>query len=399
MSCRQAFEIDLAGFLENSRRPEFAGFREHYPGCSRCAAEVRVWTDLHAALQAAAPEGIAHPSPEQLLQLAERPRSLRTEDAARLDAHLSRCAPCRDEFATFGNFDFARLESPARASVPGFSLGSWFAPLGRLFWHPAFAYALVALIAIPVVRSMLRQGELPLQSVREIAAPQTESAVAPTPAPRAPHSEFRAVLEDRDDATAAVKEDAFARREAGAREETPEPIQKKVEGSRELASAQRTQRTERVRQAADAAPLRDAVSPPEALPKNDARQEVGRALEPAAALQLGESSEGKASQGSADAHKAVPGFARSMAPPEPQHRDRGAFAEKEDSAPGTLRVEVPHHLKGEAFRVRVRAADGRREIVHHFARDEYAPVLFLEIPRDWLGRDDYAIEFLTAEDR
>ena len=50
MSCRKAFDIDLAGFLEEPRTQQFDAFRAHYPRCAACASEVRAWTELHEQL-------------------------------------------------------------------------------------------------------------------------------------------------------------------------------------------------------------------------------------------------------------------------------------------------------------------------------------------------------------
>ena len=57
MSCLKAFEIDLPGFLARPREDEFASFRDHYPRCSECSAEVRAWTELDERLRR--PVGLA----------------------------------------------------------------------------------------------------------------------------------------------------------------------------------------------------------------------------------------------------------------------------------------------------------------------------------------------------
>ena len=51
MSCQRIQEIDLAGFLASPRDAEFASFREHYPVCAECAAELRAWTELEIVLR------------------------------------------------------------------------------------------------------------------------------------------------------------------------------------------------------------------------------------------------------------------------------------------------------------------------------------------------------------
>ena len=47
----EPFEIDLPGFLARPREDEFASFRDHYPRCSECSAEVRAWTELDDRLR------------------------------------------------------------------------------------------------------------------------------------------------------------------------------------------------------------------------------------------------------------------------------------------------------------------------------------------------------------
>src|SRR5216110_346943 len=68
MSCRRAFDLDLADFVAGSARPEWAEFRAHYARCAECSAEVRAWTELHLLLQPPA----AHPAEELLLRLVQR---------------------------------------------------------------------------------------------------------------------------------------------------------------------------------------------------------------------------------------------------------------------------------------------------------------------------------------
>ena len=71
MSCRRAFDLDLADFVASSARPEWAEFRAHYARCAECSAEVRAWTELHLLLQPPA----AHPAEELLLRFeTERDR-------------------------------------------------------------------------------------------------------------------------------------------------------------------------------------------------------------------------------------------------------------------------------------------------------------------------------------
>jgi len=56
MACRKAFDVDLVACLLDAGRPEWTEFREHYPRCPECAAEVRTWTELQSSLAPPHPE-------------------------------------------------------------------------------------------------------------------------------------------------------------------------------------------------------------------------------------------------------------------------------------------------------------------------------------------------------
>ena len=72
VTCRRAQEIDLLEFLNAPQRADFENFRQHYPRCPDCSAELRTWTELHETLNdgGSAP---AHPDPEELEQFDPRP--------------------------------------------------------------------------------------------------------------------------------------------------------------------------------------------------------------------------------------------------------------------------------------------------------------------------------------
>ena len=190
MSCRRAFEIDLAGFLAEPRADAFAGFREHYPRCAACAAEVRAWTELHLRLASGAPAG--HPEPAKLLRYEDGGAALAAAERAALEAHLAGCASCRDELAALRAFDPAALGRPAAAGRRG--PGALLASLGRLLWHPAFAYALALLVAAPALYLLVGPGgpaEPVDRSLAEREAPaalpaEREPPAALTAEPEAP---------------------------------------------------------------------------------------------------------------------------------------------------------------------------------------------------------------------
>ncbi len=163
MSCRRAFEIDLAGFLAEPRAEGFAGFRDHYPRCRECSAEVRAWTELDQQLRAHAGSGAAHPSASLLARYDESPRALEPAKWVGVERHLAQCPACRDELRALKAFAPDRVRGAAPVGSFGRRLRERLAPLGRVAWHPGFAYALLALILLPTVYATvaLRFGAAP----------------------------------------------------------------------------------------------------------------------------------------------------------------------------------------------------------------------------------------------
>ena len=97
MSCGKAQEIDLAAYLVDPDRPEWAEFREHYPTCPDCAEEVAAWNRIEASLRSAGdPQQGAHPAVELLARFEEDPRALSPDEWQRVDAAHARLPPvCR----------------------------------------------------------------------------------------------------------------------------------------------------------------------------------------------------------------------------------------------------------------------------------------------------------------
>jgi len=169
MSCRRAFDLDLADFVASSARPEWAEFRAHYARCAECSAEVRAWTELHLLLQPPA----AHPAEELLLRFETERGLLPAAERRAVEEHLARCPSCNDELAALRRFDFAALEPKAAAAAaprPSFA-----ERLRRLVLHPAFAYAIVLLLLYPAL-----EGRLPSRGQQ--VAREDRQAVADRPA-------------------------------------------------------------------------------------------------------------------------------------------------------------------------------------------------------------------------
>ena len=177
MGCRRSQEIDLPAFLADPRDEAFADFRGHYPGCRDCSAELRVWTELHESLSA------RHPEPERLARYEQLPAAERAE----IDRHTVRCPGCREELAALLAFDPAWLGAAA-AAPDGPSLlerlRAALAPVGRVVWHPAFAYALVGLLLLPVVQRLASTPSAPTvdQLFSTANGPSYEGDAVPQPA-------------------------------------------------------------------------------------------------------------------------------------------------------------------------------------------------------------------------
>jgi hypothetical protein len=146
VSCRRAYEIDIAAYLADPRAAEHADFRAHYPACAACAAEVRAWTELATRLGAHAP----HPEPALLLRYEEAPAGLDAAAREAMRAHLAGCASCRDELAGLRNFASALAAQPA-STRPVRTRGGFAAALRGLLWQPAFAYIVLFAVAAPLV--------------------------------------------------------------------------------------------------------------------------------------------------------------------------------------------------------------------------------------------------------
>jgi len=171
MACRKAFDLDLVACLLDRDRPEWQAFRDHYPRCTECAAEVHTWTELHTQLE---PE---HPDAGMLLAYEDQPSQLASAERRRIADHLTSCAPCRDEIGTLRHTDIPTLVRTEMTVRP--PTRRWFPSLRGLLLNPAFAYGVVLLILAPVAWPYLREQLAP--SREQAAANAPRSSVAPRP--------------------------------------------------------------------------------------------------------------------------------------------------------------------------------------------------------------------------
>lgn len=202
MSCRQSFEIDLGAFLAEPRSAEFSGFRDHYPYCEACSAEIHAWTELHSELGAAG--NARHPEPEDLLRLAESPRTLSSQERTRIENHLRRCDSCRDELTSLQGFEFPTPEARRTPSDPARRrpFGEWLASIRRLLWNPILAYTIAALVIVPTLYTQLARkdgvrGNPTLEVVAlDQAVARREAAARPVDDAAGPRADAAVVADD-----------------------------------------------------------------------------------------------------------------------------------------------------------------------------------------------------------
>ena len=189
MSCRRILDIDLATFVADPTRSEWADFREHYPMCADCAAEVHAWTDLHLELLASGgqSQNPGHPPKGLLLAFEERPETLPPLEYQSIKRHLTACRSCPDELAALRKFDFSIFERAAPVAtrrwwIPAVDPASWArGPVAR----PVFACALAVAVLLPALFLYSQLGgrvpEAPpeLPRVARVAHPRRQPDAAP----------------------------------------------------------------------------------------------------------------------------------------------------------------------------------------------------------------------------
>jgi hypothetical protein len=382
VSCRRAFEIDLAAFLAEPARPEHADFRAHYPLCLDCAEEVRAWTELEASLQGF---GAAHPEPTALLRFEERAADLAAAERARIEAHLARCASCRDELRSLRAFPFEstaatgggsrRSRPPARRSRIG--------RVRSVVLHPAFAYAVVALLAWPAAQSLLAPSarDAVVAEVAKSAAPSADVALVDE---LAKQEKLLAERLDRPEAVGSLREVPAT---ATAVEPPPAPP------------------------APPATPLAPArpeakVEPPSPTP--------GPVQSPVLTFEV--------APGEAARAKVVPkekergasyGFAPETSAPMPAPAERASRVVEEvraradrvtalqepdaESAPARLRIELPAELRAEReILVRVRDSARLRELRERVQLEPGSASIEIALPEDWPAATSFEVELRGA---
>jgi len=182
--CRRAHQIDLLEFLAAPDFADFENFRQHYPRCPKCSAELRAWTELHQIL--AVGSGSNHPEPALLERFDRAAATFAAEDRRRIEAHLTTCAACRDELQALRHYapdHLAAADPPPPDRLRWFARGrEVFDQSIRVVWHPAFAYALVGVLLFPLLHRSV--GPTPDTSLPEPSAELASKAThAAEPAP------------------------------------------------------------------------------------------------------------------------------------------------------------------------------------------------------------------------
>jgi hypothetical protein len=172
-ACNRTSAADIAAYLDDPSAPRWRDLNEHAATCAACNAELAAWKCLRADL-AVVDE---HPSEEQLLAYAETRKSLAPDELNALAHHLAECASCRDEIVVL---ESVRIEPPPQPRMhrePA-KRASFAALIGRILWHPAFAYAVVVALLVQVFTGLDRpvsdivSTSRPSEVASDVAAPR-----------------------------------------------------------------------------------------------------------------------------------------------------------------------------------------------------------------------------------
>ena len=368
MACERSQDLDLSAFLAAPRDREFEEFRDHYPRCRECSAEVRAWTELHEAL--AAP----HPEPEQLA----RYQALPAAERAPLDLHLAGCPACREELAQLAAFEPAPLRAPAPPAEPR---RSWLAGLGRIVWSPAFAYGVALLLMIPLAQRLPSQdAQAPL--AEQVFAESVPIVVEMEQRPRA-DADLRLEESKKDEAAAPARKQ-------------PAPQAPREVAERELADEVATAEEAVVLELEADDFARNAPA------QGDAKQ---KAFEPAPMASFESHLGGKSSgrrEGGSSAFAQGAGRASAVASMDALAPSNVVRLESHRTArvpvpDSPLRISVPlppGTMPGDVW-VRVVSADGRRELRERVAEAVDGRVE-ISVPGEWLRAGSYRVELEGA---
>ncbi len=359
MTCRRAFEADLPAVLHGESAD--AEFLAHYPGCPECATEVGVWRELDGLLRTrTASHGGAHPDPETLVAFADA--TLAERARADVAHHLATCRVCADELKALAGFDPGHVAAAVRgepASRPARSA------LARIVWHPAFAYALVAVLLVPIVLERWPQMETRIAEERAPEppppAPLAEHDVAGHPLPAPPPAPLAAELRREPAPEAQVANTApVAKRRADDRPDT---------NARSARAADREARHE-----GGTAAFAGRMREPPAAPAGAARMEAERGAPRA--------------------------LADAAAPPRVlaiQAGTAAVFPPPADDEAVRLRIALPPRIGPGPVDVIVRARAGAASLRTRIT--DAANAIEVDIPPAWLRPGDYVVVLRNEDPR
>lgn len=360
-------DVDVLGFLAEPRAEEFREFRAHYPRCADCSAELRAWTELHGSLSQ------GHPAPEQLA----RYDVLSSAERNTMERHLRGCPACREELSQLASFDAAALRAvsaPAAQAEPSTPWGGRMQALGRVLWHPAFAYAALLLLAVPLLYRTASPGSGLLDTPLVFEEPASEPQFADDVAQMSPGK------------AEAPRPAALALVEA----EEALPVEKEADAAALRGAAGELGRVASA-EAEAVAPAREPSAqsqpkPASGLSEGSAAMRASKAA-PAPRSKLAADARGEAEAIRRDAP--APRFA---APPAPDVLELSARGDHFE-----LRVPLPVGTPPDGeVELRIASADGRRELRERVAlrpqagRDVPREVL-LRVPRSWFAPGSYRV--------
>ncbi len=355
MKCRRAFEADVVAALHGAAGGDDGDFLAHAEACADCAAEVRVWRELDAMLRTGAVDGTAHPEPEALVAFvddAKRAPGRRAE----IERHLTSCRVCADEVRSLRGLDAAALALPAAASPTPHPTATGGIHIGRVLWHPAFAYALVVVLLVPLLRSQMPRLREETRAVDARREPPAAKAAEPVPP----------------GAATGVVADAAPAAPPRAAPPAQAPGAATVERARQLADAESSRRTNE--------PGRGAPSAAERKEESHMHDQL-LAGEPRAAAPAGAS--------------AAAG-ARTRIVLEVQPQRPSMFAAIPPGRPVLLRIVPPGDLAPGPVAIQVRGRANQRTLDRRV--ENHADAIAVDIPADWLVPGDYAVTLQPLDD-
>ncbi|HEV7734505.1 MAG TPA: hypothetical protein VGR62_20190 [Candidatus Binatia bacterium] len=341
MTCRRAFDLDLAAYLVDPRATEWAEFRDHWPACADCAAEVAAWTALQARL------GSSHPDAEVLLRWVDGGDALPAAERLAVARHVEACPSCTDELRALARFDVAPHVTAAPAAP---ARRPW--TIRRVLWNPALAYALLLLALLPTLRQRHEVVQMRAGIPPETTAPAPAKAREQAPA-----------LADRE--APAGDGAGFA----GSSRSTDAPAEGRARGLGGAAPAPPPPPSPALE--------RKAAEPPMA-------ERDTRLPEPA-----------PSPQPAARAKTAVPKTAVPKAAPTESRRAPDAMpsAPSDAEAPAFLIIPLPDAARtAGVVEVRIHDADGDRELRERFPVHSDLTVLSFELPPSWRDHSTYEVE-------